>query len=327
MAFIGPSFSTFRGECAALNEHDEVEAALIEFFGQNPMAFRFVSADDSPRKKQLIELLSIMYHVYSTAKIRPPDVLKSTGSALRDFYISLSAGNRGDAESALGYLRKNRRLDALNLQFLEVKLRSELGLWHEIIALPNMGALLQAHCPRAVTGALIKAVYRHYIAGCEAMGDADEACRLFRDEVRPQYGSLYNARMGLADPDVLKSFMLIAATETKQRPDLRDEILAIPNIPQQDLDFLNLLGKLIPPSTAEIAVEVDLVSEAHQAVEDMRYDDAVQLAMQDIPLLDRAKVLLECSYETQALAVEKIAVDAVRSLTPEQRDQLLQSRK
>ena len=131
LAFIGPSFSSFRGERARLSEYDGVEAALIEFFGSNPMAFRLVSAQDSTRKKQFIESLHIMYQVYSTAKTRPPEVLKSTGSILRDFYLALSAGNRRDAESALYYLRINRRLDALNLQFLEVKLRAELKLWRE----------------------------------------------------------------------------------------------------------------------------------------------------------------------------------------------------
>ena len=327
LAFVGPSYSTFRGERARLSENDRVEAALIEFFGPNPMAFKFTPAQDSLRRKQLIESLSTMYHVCAAARTRPPDVMRPTGGILRDFYLSLSAGNRCDAESALNYLRDTRRLDALNLQFLEIKLRSELELWQEIVDLPNLAVLLQARRPRAVTGALIKAVYRCYIAEFEARKDTEGACKLFREEIRPRYDSLYNARLGLSDPDVLKSFMLVAMTEATQRSDLRDEILAVPDIPQTDLDFLISLSQLIPPLTAKMVAGGDLACEAHRAVGEMRYDDAVRLAQYDIPLLDRARVLLECSYETQSLAVEKAAVDTVRCLTPEQRDELLRSRK
>jgi len=326
-AFIGPSYSDFRGQRARLSECDEVESALIDFFGPNTMAFKFVSAQDSVRKRQLAESLTLLYKIHSTAKSRPPEVLRSTGSMLHDFYLALSAGNRPDADCILQLLRSKRRLDELNLQFLEVKLRAELGLFRELVALPSMGDLLQTRRPRAVTGALIKAVYRCQIAEYETRKDAEGASRLFREDIRPRFDSLYNARLGLSDPDILKSFMLVAVTEATPRTDMRDEILAVPNVPEEDLDFLVSLSQLIPPSTGNMVAGVDIAVEAHKAVAEMRYDDAVRFAQHGIAPMDRARVLLECSYETQSLAVERAAADTMRCLTPEQRDELLRSRK
>lgn len=332
MAFVGPSFSTFRGERTVMDKNNTTEAALIDFIGPNPMVFRFKSARDSQRQQQLVEALNLMYQVCTDIETRPPELQKATGRVLRDFHIALSADNRYDAESALQYLRKHHRLDTLNLQFLEIQLRSELGLWEELLTLPNINEILRSRRPRSVSCALIKAVYQHYLSCYEENSDVSTACQIFREEIRPQFDTLYYARMGLTEPDVLKSFMLIAVTETPQRPELRDEILSITDIPPLDLSYLRTLGKLIPDTVLSVTkqkdlVQIDVVTKAREALEEGQYDNAVELASKAMTSLDQAKVLLECAYELQTISVEKLTTEAVEALTSDDRELLFQSRK
>ena len=84
-----------------------------------------------------------------------------------------------DAEAALAELRAHRLLSGTNIEFLEVQLRAELGMWRQVLDLPNLDQLLLARRPRAVTEALIHSVYRCYLAQAEAEGDPSGACATF----------------------------------------------------------------------------------------------------------------------------------------------------
>lgn len=335
MAFVGPSFSTFRGERSILDPNDSVEAAIIDFADRvDPLVFRFQAGTNRQDWDQLADALDLMYHVCETEETRPPQTERhrATGRVLRDFYVALAAGNRDDANDALQYLRTHHRLEALNLQFLEVQLLTELGLWKDVLALPTIGDLVRVRHPRAVLGALIQAVYNCHLAHSEKQADIAEACRVFQYEVYPQFAALYQARRGLTIPEVLKSFMLRAVTETPQRPDLRDEILAIPNIPPSDQSYLNKLAELIPSTAPEtittvIAPPIDQTAMAREALEHVQHEKALELASIADFSIDRTKILLECAYELQTIDSEKLAVESIEALTSQNRDLLFQSRK
>jgi len=334
MAFVGPSFSTFRGERSSLKQEDPVESAIIDFAGTDPLVFRFQAGQDNKQWQQLAEALTLMFNICQNAEARPVELPRAIGRVLRDFYIALSAGNRDDAERALKYLRTNRLLDALNLQFMDVQLRSALGLWDEIIGLSNFSELVRVRRTRGVTRALIQAVYHSkHLDDFEMAKDVNGACRHFRDEIRPQFDELYRVRYGLTDSEVLKSFMLLAVTDTPQRPELRDELLSIPNIAATDLDYLNMLARLIPPTsqvgaaTISVTTKVEEVARALEALRHGQFEEAMELVLRSKPSLERVKILLECSYELQTIASEQLVVTAVGQLSATDRDTLFQSRK
>ncbi len=145
MAFVGPTYSTFRGQRAQLNLQDPVESAVYEFTGG--AAVKFCANDPDGRATAVWEALERMRRVSERRVKRITEFPRPTGRVLRDFYMALQAGDRPSAENSLQYLLDQHRLDALNLLFLRVQLLAELEQWDELLALPELSNLLQLRRP------------------------------------------------------------------------------------------------------------------------------------------------------------------------------------
>ncbi|MFC2034894.1 protein DpdD [Chloroflexota bacterium] len=332
MAFVGHSFSAIQSERFLIDKNDNVESAILNYFNPDSLVIRFKSAQNESGRLQLIDSLNLLLQVYHDAEIRPPDVQRATGRVLRDFYIALTVGNRDDAEVALLYLRKHQRLDALNIQFLEVKLRLELGLWQEILLLSNLREIIYSRHPRSVSQAIIKAIYQEYLYSYEVSKDINGACDTFIKQIRPQFNSLFDSLKGLTDVDVLKSFMLAAITNTPQRTDLCEAILGISDIPETEYQYLKSLSAKISEPTQSIRSDeeigkTDSISKAWDLINQGDYDNAIEYAINVRHPVEKAKLLLECSFELQMISIEQQAKDAVEVLTEEERGRLFHSRK
>jgi hypothetical protein len=131
MAFVGPTYSTFRGQRAQLNLQDSVEAAVYEFTGG--AAVKFCGRDPDGRATAVWDALERMRRVSDRRVKRSAEIPRPTGRVLRDFYMALQAGDRLSAEKELQYLLDQHRLDALNLLFLRVQLLAELEQWNELL--------------------------------------------------------------------------------------------------------------------------------------------------------------------------------------------------
>jgi hypothetical protein len=327
MAFAGPTLSTLRGETQRLDPNDPLESALLQATNGEVIALTFDAGGDKDAGRRLCDALVLMARVRQGIEVRESELVLSTGRVLRRFYMALAAGDRTAAENEIAYLRRHRRFDALNLLFLEVQLRADLGLWREILDLPHFTRLVQARRPLAVTRALLRALYQVHLAPFEEQGDIEGIGHAFREQVWPRAGQLFAARAGMTTPEVLKSFLLQAVALETPQPELRDEIMnagAEPTLTTSDHTFMDRLAALLPPTIA--ASPTDLMAAAHDALWADDYDRAWQLAAQAAPSLRRAKVLLQCAHELRANVVERAAVDAVESLDEAERTLLLTSK-
>lgn len=86
MAFVGPSYSTFRGQRAQLNLQDPVELAVYEFTGGAVVKL-------SGQATTIWEALERMRRVSERRVKRIADIPRPTGRVLRDFYMALQAGD------------------------------------------------------------------------------------------------------------------------------------------------------------------------------------------------------------------------------------------
>jgi hypothetical protein len=86
----------------------------------------------------------------------PPE---TTGRLLARIRDHLNALAIADARRLLEQCRREYRLDALNLKFLEVEILATARDWHGIVGLNGFGDLLQTRRPAAVTAALLEALY------------------------------------------------------------------------------------------------------------------------------------------------------------------------
>lgn len=107
MAFVGPTYSTFRGQRAKLNLQDPVEAAVYEFT-------KGAAIKLSGGAPGVWEALERMRRVSDHTSKGIAEIPRPTGRVLRDFYMALQAGDRISAEKKLQYLLDRHRLDALN---------------------------------------------------------------------------------------------------------------------------------------------------------------------------------------------------------------------
>jgi hypothetical protein len=248
---------------------------------------------------------------------------------MRDFQISLAAGAVGEARIALDELRRLRRLDAVNLEFLQVRLHAEAEDWAAILAMDSLSDILNARRTTAVTRALISAVYRQEIARFETAGDARAALSHFRSNVWPLYAPLYESRRGLVEPDVVKSFMLAAIVDRPVRVAQAQELLDIGELGALDEQWLESLWVVSPPAGGlegpEAGARALLL--ARENLDNRRYDDAVRLLSIQKPSRQVVGGLLECAYELRTNASEAIALDAYARLTKSDQDALNASRR
>ncbi len=318
MGFVGSTYSTFRGERAQLNLENPVELAIYEFTGGAALKICGKATD-------VWEALERMRRVGERRVKRIADIPQPTGRVLRDFYMALQAGDRIAAESSLQYLVDQHRLDTLNLLFLRVQLLAELGQWNELLALRELANLLQVRRPFAVTQALLKAVYRTKLQHFEDDNAPGSAVTYFQEVVFPHYSNLFTVRAGSQVPEVLKLFMLLAVAGKPTNPALRDELLAIPQIPASDRIYLQKLAALLPDMTPEVE-NIGELQQAELLSKSGDFDRAFSLLGNTPPSEEKVRLLLQCAYELQTLAAEKAALQAFDELTANEQRALVKTR-
>jgi hypothetical protein len=329
-AFVGPTYTTFRGQRVRLDLDDPIEAAAAKFTGGLVYKFEGDAAQARPAEN-VWKALERMRGTWERRKVREQAMLLPLSRLLRDFFMAVQAGNTAVVDTLLEQLQFHPQLDAVNRLFLQVQANASLGRWGRLLEASPLADLMQMRRPLAVTAALIEAVYRRLLEPFEEEGDPAGAARRFRDEILPQFGPLYASRGWLRSSGVLKSFMLLAVTTDPPRLDLRDEILALPDIGERDRAYLRRLAGLVPapPSTSQpplTAPVLDPEADATRAVQAGDYDRAVLLLRDRPASLARARLLCEIAFELDALQFRTLAVEAVNVLSEADREQFLSRR-
>jgi hypothetical protein len=238
--------------------------------------------------------------------------------------MALQAGDRTTAENSLQYLVDQHRLDALNLLFLRVQLLAELEQWNELLTLPELGNLLQVRRPFAVTQALLRAVYLTELQHFEDNNAPGSAVTYFQEVVFPRYNNLLAVRAGSKIPEVLKLFMLLAVGGEPTKPALRDKLLAIGEVEETHRSYLQRLAALLKDATPNS--EGDPLQQAEQLSKNGDFDQAFSLLCNAPSSKEKVRLLLQCAYELQTLAVEKAVLQAFDELTADEQTALLKLR-
>lgn len=163
------------------------------------------------------------------------------------------------------------------------------------------------------------------LAPFEETRDVAGALTHLKQVILPRHGPLFIARGGRRTPEILKSFMLLAATAEPPRRALQDEILALTGIPPADMDFLRAIAAVGmvepslpgPPNYLRLAADADLAGD---------FDLVFTYAQQAQPSTQRTRMLFRCAMEVGTLAVERAAVDALQAQDEEARNVFLQQR-
>ena len=152
-AFVGPSYTTFRGQRARLDPGNPIDVAVDELTGGRAYKFRGDEAADEPAKL-VWPLLERMRSVLDRRGERGGAAPEAIGRVLRHFYMAIRGRDEREAEARLAQVREGFHVDGVNLLFLGVQRLAAFGRWQEILDLPAFPDLLRLRRPAMVTDAL-----------------------------------------------------------------------------------------------------------------------------------------------------------------------------
>jgi hypothetical protein len=318
-AFVGPTYTTFRGEVARLDPTDPIDTAVRTL--TDGRAFKFRGEDP----KDIWRVLERMRRVWERRGARAQVTPRPVARLLRDFYMALRARDENAAGASLLILREGGHLDGVNHLYLQMQFLSAFHRWGEITGHPQLPDVLRLRRPMAVTEAILQAVYNLHLSRFEDPIDPRQAADAFRAEVLPRYPSLFGIRAGMRSGQAVKLFMLLAVTAVPANLALRDELLGIEGLDASDTAYLSQLAQLAGPTPQPVVITDHLAAGADAArVND--YDRAFALGRAAPPSVARARLLCECAFELGTLDARSQAIDAVRGLGEAERGEFLSRR-
>lgn len=188
-AFAGLTTTDFRGPPSNVLNHQDPLENLIASSGCHAVARLRVT----PKTATLAERsLRRLYLTWRQAPSGRQALFESTGTLVSRFYAALATFDAATARALLTQLEQERRLDALNLNFLEIALRSALGDRSGLLALDCLPYVLAARRPPAVSVAIAEAVWCCVLAPVLESSGIDAAMALYRIEARPLIAVLGN---------------------------------------------------------------------------------------------------------------------------------------
>jgi len=316
-AFIGPSFSTFTGERARLDEEDPIERAVQNYTGGR--ALRFHGKDNAIRTR-----LDQMHEVRMQRQPHTTEEDLGTGIVLRRFNMALAAGDRPEAEKQIQYLRERGLLDPTNIRYLQIRMRAAFEAWEEIVQFEEISDLIESTShPLPVRRALLQGVYHTHFDSYEEQGVPDKALEHYKESVQPEYGPLFTVRSSMQAPEVLKAFMMKAVSGKATDEDLRDELMSVAERIELNDPFFDALAKL-GSDTGEPTVVENPISEAMTAWSEGDVDTAFRLLRQAESSPRKSQCLALIYGDLQSLDVEQELEATLADLPAEEQKELAQ---
>jgi hypothetical protein len=297
IAFIGPSYSDFKGEYANLENSDPSEKALRDKFGFKVFKFRALQANIEDDIYNAIQL-------YKSIITRRPDVIDRTqkpfGKLRSEFDIALVAGNEKNARNLLDELKLSGRVSAEQQKCFEIRLL---------------------------------ALYETNINPIENEQDLNIIIAKFRETISKKYSGLFRERKGIRHVKVLRAFMLNELAESE--PNLAKIESLYRTYPEGGQGFelvtqwFNSISNKISSKTL-VAPPLSKIDQAKQEIIDENYLNAGGICLDLLPDPWAFSALLRCGEEAKSAeltnkilaAVEKISSLAIEDLNPRDKNRL-----
>ena len=314
LAFVGPTYTNFVGAAADLDLNDSVERAIADFVDGAAFAIDV----EAGHEVDVCNQVSLLAQVHAAKPLGGRVVRRTLDAALRDFDVALQVR---DAEGSDALLSELTSLGAHNLLFLRVRRLAALERWQELLALPHLATVLAARRPQAVTRDLLRAIYAVHLATFESPAQPSAALRYFQQNIREPFAPLLVAWGGMRDEAVLKTFMLLAATDSDTA--FRDTLLAAAPVGAAGESLLMLAALVDGPP---IAPAGDPARDARELIDAFRFDAAWHLLHAAEASRAVVALLISCAVEFRSVATATATLEALDALPDADRDALLRSR-
>lgn len=299
MAFVGPSYSDFRGQPHPCDLGNTIEEALRERFGQ--FVYRIIPHTKGARQ-DVVRAVALYLGLLRRRPDAPDRTQQPFGKLRADFDRALLAGNEESAGRLLEALCDTGRVNAEQRKYLEIRLLAGLHRKQELAHNSSLlKAVMDLSLPPQTVVDLVDALYSTFIADIENDSTVNVAAA-FERHIGKHFGALFKERKGVRQANVLKAFFLYEAT--RKFPDLvrcAATIAAFPDDPAGRALLQQWSNQLL--SQPESAPTADPLQAARLAVADENYDIAASLYMHVLPDLRGYTGLLRCAVELSSPAL------------------------
>lgn len=316
-AFVGDSFAQVERR-QPLDPADMIEAAVLDFTDGHGFSFEVVPA----RQADVRASLDILADLRRSRPLRTDSGSKPLGRLLRDFEMSVVAGDEQISEVALSAVEQAGLLSTQNILFLRVRRLAALGRFQDIVALPEFGALVSITRPALVTADLLRAVYSIELETFETASDPMGALSHFETVVLPRYPALFKSRQGVVTPEAAKMFALHLVASGPFPARSLDELRSLPDLDSRDREWIASLGGL--GTIAEAARNPR--DAAVEYIRQGRFEESLRVAMSLPASLEQAELVLRSAIEIDSLEALRLAYGAVSSLPAAEQHEIHESR-
>ncbi len=300
LAYAGPTLTDFTGIPEPLDATIALENFLL--VGNWYKVVRLTPGNDARIQKMTHRSLKRLIETITIAPNTSQAAPLPTSRLISKLFNSLNGHNLEEAQKILNVLRQELRVDALNLAFLEVQIYSHFGDWRSIFEMPSFISLTRTRRPPSVTAALLETLYQTYLANAEAESSFDEIRQQYLEELRP----LASPMLRIPPPINLgPGGWHIYAWEAICSKDNKSALL-----------------ELCLANTSSFGSKLTTALEALQ--EEKGSETLVRTPFADSPIV-RAKEALTVAIEVDSLTAIKRALDGIKSLNQDQRQELLAS--
>lgn len=315
-AFIVPSYGRLDAGYS-MDPTDPVDSTVQDYTGGHAVAFEEALGSERDVRRAL--------DIFSSLEQKGPKrellLARPLGRLLREFEMSVLTSSEDESQFLLSEIERSGQLSALNLVFLHIRRLDGLRQFKLLLELPELATVLLIRRPAKVTAALIRCVYVTELAPFEVRADPLGALKHF-DVVLQKYPALFKARHGLQTAESIKAFMLHAVALYPKQRELKEQLLALPDLTNEDREYLQAIASLVE----EESPRQRSLAEAESAIRQGQFDVAFLIASGQRPSLERAELLIRCACEIDSIEAMKVASDAVNNLNYDHRELLIISK-
>ncbi|GAU81826.1 protein DpdD [Bosea sp. BIWAKO-01] len=183
ISFAGPTVTSFDGRSTALSTGTPTERFVRDL---DPAVTAIIRLPANPRLKETaLRALARLPETLRKAPRPQAAFTVATSTLLARFQDRLNVLARADAIAILEQMRAELRLDALNLQFLEIQLHAAFEDWRAIGAMQGFIPLCAARKPPGIAAALLETLFHTRLRGAFEAGDLAALRSSYRDSARP----------------------------------------------------------------------------------------------------------------------------------------------
>lgn len=182
LSFAGPTLTSFTGLAVDLRTGHPVEDLIRT---ANPAHVGVLELpENATTRAQALRALSRLHETWNRAPKLDGKPTEPTSWLLADFQDQINVGRREAAAAVIERLRSELRLDALNLQFLEIQLFAAFLDWAGIVGMPQLPQLCAARRPPSITTAVLHALYEVLLADAISSRDLARSKLAYEERCR-----------------------------------------------------------------------------------------------------------------------------------------------